>query len=59
MPDTSIHTFLTPKLEQMVADAEAQGFARDAVVAVLIELADTLNFSNDAPYAPQKDGSPT
>jgi len=58
MPDTSIHAFLTPRLEQLVAEAQTHGFAPDAVVAVMIELVDSLNFPADPSGTPQQD-SPT
>jgi hypothetical protein len=36
--ETPLHDWMTPRLEQLLAEAERAGFARDAAVAVVIDL---------------------
>jgi hypothetical protein len=38
MAETPLHDWLSPRLAALVREAEAAGFAREAVVAVLIDL---------------------
>ena len=39
MSEAPLHDWLLPRLEALLAEAEAAGFARDVAVAVLIDLA--------------------
>ncbi|GBQ71635.1 hypothetical protein AA103196_2830 [Ameyamaea chiangmaiensis NBRC 103196] len=42
MPTDDIRDFLEPRLTALMDDAIARGFNADAVVAVLIDLTDTI-----------------
>ncbi len=55
--DTPIHDFLNPRLTALVREAEAQGFQRDIVVAVLIDLITAPRMDTAAP-APTDDSAP-
>jgi hypothetical protein len=39
MTQTPVHDWLLPRLEQLIADGAAAGFEREAVLAVLVDLA--------------------
>jgi len=39
MTQTPVHDWLRPRLEQLIADGTAAGFEREAVLAVLVDLA--------------------
>ncbi len=39
MTQTPVHDWLLPRLQQLIADGGAAGFAREAVLAVLVDLA--------------------
>lgn len=51
---TPAHDYLMPRLDALVQEATAQGFARDVVVAVLIDLIMSPRF-NDARPDPMAD----
>jgi len=38
MSETPVHDWITPRLEALLAEAEAAGFARDVAVAVLQDI---------------------
>jgi hypothetical protein len=38
MSQTPLHDWLTPRVEALLREAEAAGFARDAALAVLLDL---------------------
>ena len=49
MTETPLHDWLRPRLDALLQDAEAAGFAREAAVAVLLDLVsappyDTLTY---------------
>ena len=46
---TPAHDFLLPRLRQLVADAQAQGIGRDAVVAVMIDIVTGSTFNAATP----------
>ncbi len=46
--ETPLHDWMTPRLENLLAEAERAGFARDAAVAVAIDLIEGPLF-NPAP----------
>jgi hypothetical protein len=50
MPDeTPIHTYLRPRIADLVRGAVAQGMARDAVVAVAIDIITSADFDTATP----------
>jgi hypothetical protein len=54
MTQTPLHDWLTPRLARLVADAVAAGFARDATVAVIVDLATGAPFDTaPAPAEPE------
>ena len=58
MPDeTPIHTYLRPRITELVRGAVAQGMARDAVVAVVIDIITSPDFDTAAP-SPTDDSVP-
>ncbi len=52
MPGTPIHDWLQPLLERLVQEGAARGFDKQAVVATMIDLASSENFSVSPPPAP-------
>jgi hypothetical protein len=58
MPDeTPIHTYLRPRITELVRGALAQGMAQDAVVAVVIDIIASPAFDTAAP-GPTDDSAP-
>jgi hypothetical protein len=53
MSPTPLHDWLTPRLEALLREAEAAGFARDVALAVLLDLITAFpsDLSPDAPLA--------
>jgi hypothetical protein len=50
MPDeTPIHTYLRPRITDLVRGAMAQGMDRDTVVAVVIDIITSPEFDTAAP----------
>ncbi len=49
--DTPIHDFVNPRMVGLLNDAVAQGFARDAVVAVMIDIVTRPPFDTAEPDA--------
>ncbi len=57
MTSTPARDFLLPRLTALLADAAAQGIAREVAVAVLIDLVTGPGF-NDTPLDPRADDPP-
>ena len=55
--DTPIHDFVLPRISALVDEAVAQGFARDIVVAVVIDIITAPQFDTAAP-SPTDDSAP-
>jgi hypothetical protein len=55
--DTPIHDFMLPRISALVHEAVAQGFVRDAVVAVVIDIITGPRFDTAAPK-PTDDSAP-
>ncbi len=55
--DTPMHDFLLPRITALVDEAVAQGFARDIVVAVIIDIITAPRFDAAAP-SPTDDSAP-
>ncbi len=55
--DTPIHDFVLPRVSALVDEAVAQGFARDVVVAVVIDIITAPRFDTAAPK-PTDDSAP-
>jgi hypothetical protein len=49
LSDTPLHDFARPRILELLKDACAQGFPRDAVVAVLIDIVTAPDFDTAAP----------
>jgi hypothetical protein len=49
--DTPVHDFLAPRLTALLDEAVANGFTREVVVAVLIDLTTSPPFCTEAPDA--------
>ncbi len=54
MSDTTIHDWLRPRLASLVQAGVARGFDPEAVVATMIDLAESEDFTTPAP---SQDGS--
>jgi hypothetical protein len=57
MSGSKLHDWLRPRLQAVLRDAEAEGFEREVVVAVMIDVV-TGSAVNDAPL-PQEPAPPT
>ena len=57
MTSTPARDYLLPRLNEMLADAQSDGIARDVAVAVLIDLVTGPGF-NDTPLDPAEDTAP-
>jgi len=55
--DTPIHDFVLPRISALVHEAVAQGFARDTIVAVVIDIITAPQFDTAAPK-PTDDSAP-
>jgi hypothetical protein len=47
MTQTPVHEWLRPRLEQLLADGVAAGFVREAVLAVLVDLATSVSVEKE------------
>lgn len=55
MAGTSIHDWLRPQLERLVQEGAARGFDPQAVVATMIDLAESENFTASPPRPALRD----
>jgi hypothetical protein len=51
MTETPVHDWLRPRLAELVRQAEAAGFDRDTVIAVLSDLIDSPPFKQIEPMS--------
>jgi hypothetical protein len=51
MTETPVHDWLRPRLAELVRQAEAAGFDRDTVIAVLSDLIDSPPFNQIEPVS--------